>query len=300
MRILIYMIVLAFSGIGAAATIDYFDLYDVPIIDVVEDKLGKNDGIDVGPISGSVIVNHPTDETENATSDENARRSDAIVYYGSGWKWDYEQSPDDAEFEPVRELVLGYRCPIGMHCAPDPILHVGLISDPLSQREGRQIGVVTRSYFYCHEPTGEIYHVPPGFETDFLSIPQKFGLQEAIDPKEYMEAAVIHDWLYAIGEAGKKAHADRVFRDLLRELHARWDDTELMHLFVSRHDGESYGSEEEWRFIDIDTLRRANPPPYAKPSKAAVAISSDSCGDFFRLRFDLVRQFEEQGYGPLQ
>lgn len=57
--------------------------------------------------------------------------------------------------------------------------------------------------------------VPAGFVTDFASVPRVFwGL---IPPYgKHTRAAVVHDWLYAMGEV-PRIQADGIFRRIMRE-----------------------------------------------------------------------------------
>ncbi len=85
------------------------------------------------------------------------------------------------------------------------------------QREGRWLFVVERTV-YLNTCCGWI-RVPRGYVTDFGSIPGLATLLTllALQPLgRHAWAALAHDWLYAIGEAGMRDVADRVFLDRMK------------------------------------------------------------------------------------
>lgn len=68
-----------------------------------------------------------------------------------------------------------------------------------------------------------VFTAPPGFITDYASIPK--ALRWLYDPDgEYTPAAVIHDYLYKYGCRLDitRSEADRVFKDAMRELDIPW------------------------------------------------------------------------------
>ncbi len=100
--------------------------------------------------------------------------------------------------------------------APLPGQDLFVLADPFRYRSG----------------TGRVLTVPPGFQTDFASVPRL--LRAIVDPTklESAWAAVVHDYLYqegpavpyrieATGETGRgfsRAEADDVFHEALRLL----------------------------------------------------------------------------------
>ncbi|RBP53531.1 DUF1353 domain-containing protein [Arenicella xantha] len=151
------------------------------------------------------------------------------------------------------------------NCLLSPFLAVAIFHD--QERDGRKIGVVLSDYFYCHEGSNEVYRVPTGFETDFLSIPN--FITPAIRSKDFMEAGVVHDWLYAVGEKGKKKHADTVFRDMLGEQDASRLTQAAMYGGVKYGGKSSYGTRPEIPIFDLEKMVRVTPSPIQKPKKAA-------------------------------
>ena len=169
-------------------------------------------------------------------------------------------------------------CPEGTYCLLAPYLSVAIFAD--KRREGRKTAIILDDYFYCHPKSGEVYQVPPGFETDFLSIP---GIAQGyVKPRDFMEAAVVHDWLYAVGEDGKRKHADDVFRDVLAETGASLIKRNAMHRAVRTGGNDAYGADEEWRFIDLESMKQLNPAPYVRPETASVATIDCADVDAFK------------------
>jgi hypothetical protein len=138
------------------------------------------------------------------------------------------------------------------------------------RRDGRRVAILTRDLFYCFPPTNELFIVPAFFESDFASIPQQG--RPWINPfGDHAEAAIVHDWLYAVGEPGQRRHADEIFRYAMREQGVSLIARNLMYQAV-HHGGErSYGAPAEWRFQDPDSLAPIAVAP-TRPSRAAVAI----------------------------
>lgn len=68
--------------------------------------------------------------------------------------------------------------------------------------------------------------VPPGFETDFHSVPR--GLWNILPPDDYPESAVAHDYLYARNGCSRK-QADQVHAEVLRVLKAPEWKVKLMY-----------------------------------------------------------------------
>ncbi|MCX8016371.1 MAG: DUF1353 domain-containing protein [Rhodocyclaceae bacterium] len=69
-------------------------------------------------------------------------------------------------------------------------------------------------------PSEEVVRVPAGFETDLASIPRLFW--PILPPQgRYAKAAILHDWLYALGPAGDAAarrRADEIFLEAMAVL----------------------------------------------------------------------------------
>lgn len=167
---------------------------------------------------------------------------------------------------------------------PETSLHVAVERD--TRREGfRRVAVITDDYYYCYPLTHEVIRVPRGFETDFASIP--YVAAGFIDPMgDNMEAAVIHDYLYAVGEPGQREKADTILLDALEQHHVDPIRRKLMYETVRLGGAKNYGAATEWRFADPETQKPIKPPP--KPRTAIVA-RLNRCedlkgGTFLRMR----------------
>ncbi|MDP9102417.1 MAG: DUF1353 domain-containing protein, partial [Pseudomonadota bacterium] len=145
---------------------------------------------------------------------------------------------------------------------PETSLHVAVERD--AHREGfRRVAVITDDYFWCYPLTHEVIRVPRGFETDFASIP--YAVSGIIDPMgDNMEAAVIHDYLYAVGEPGQREKADTILLDALEQHHVDPIRRKLMYETVRMGGAKNYGAPTEWRFADPETQRPIKAPPKPK------------------------------------
>lgn len=158
-------------------------------------------------------------------------------------------------------------------------LHVALERD--AKRDGyRRVAVLTDDYYYCYPLTHEVIRVPKGFETDFASIP--YATSALFDPMgDNSEAAVLHDYLYAVGEPGQREKADSIFLDTLAAHGVDPLRRKLMYEAVRMGGGAAYGSPAEWRFVDPETQKPIKAPP--KP-KSAIVATLKSCSDMRGLR----------------
>ena len=151
-------------------------------------------------------------------------------------------------------------------------LRLNLLRDDRIHR--RRVGVVADDWFYCYPPTGELILVPRGYATDFMSIP-RWAKSFVDEIGDNLEAAVVHDWLYAVGEqpAGQRRRwADELFRRALMEQGVGVLRRNLLFAAVRRGGGDAYGREEEWNSRWGDpvegTLRL--PPPFARRTTGVV------------------------------
>ncbi len=183
------------------------------------------------------------------------------------------------ELQDILEYTNEDECSEGNNCLLSPYLAVAVFSD--RKIEGRQVGVVLQDYFYCNEDNDEVYQVPVGFETDFMSIPALALF--AIRPKDFMEAGVIHDWLYAVGEKGKRKQADEVFHVILKEQGASLVKRQAMYQAVRWGGKIAYGSDREIKIINLEKMEVITPSPVQRPDSAVVA--KIDCGD--------AKQFEQ-------
>ena len=172
----------------------------------------------------------------------------------------------------------------------DTSLHVAFEHN--ARREGyRRVAVITEDYYYCYPLTRQVVRVPRGFETDFASIP--VWASAVFNPiGDNAEAAVVHDWLYAVGEKGQRDQADNIFLYAMQQSHVPAMQSKLMYEAVRAGGAPNYGAPGEWRFVDPETEKPVRAPK--KPASAVVATLR-SCDDLrgalprLRLMADLPR-----------
>lgn len=136
------------------------------------------------------------------------------------------------------------------------------ILDREFERHRRTTAVLVSEFEYEHPKTGECIRVPEGYVTDFASIPgfirgiiQPFG--------RHAKAAVLHDWLYVVGEPKRRGYADAVFGKAMKELGVPFFRRSAMFLSVRLFGGKPYKfAEDEWQRSWAD-WRRGEPtdPP---------------------------------------
>jgi hypothetical protein len=139
-----------------------------------------------------------------------------------------------------------------------------------------RVAVLTSDLLYCYPPTRELIVVPRSYMTDFASVPT--GAHHVIDRYgDNMEAAIVHDWLYAVGETGRRQFADEVFRYALGEQGVSLAKRNIAYRAVRAGGERAYGSDREWsaRFYDPDGAGPIS-PPFDKPYSAAVTVL-DTC-----------------------
>ena len=88
------------------------------------------------------------------------------------------------------------------------------------QKEGRPFRVVRPFVYAAGSPdSGHLLIVPPGFETDFASVP--FGFRWLVPVVgRHGKAAVLHDWLYA-SKIMPRRTADDLFLEAMEVLGVR-------------------------------------------------------------------------------
>ena len=163
----------------------------------------------------------------------------------------------------------------------DTSLHVAF--EKGARREGfRRVAVITEDYYYCYPLTHQVIRVPRGFETDFASIP--IWISAVFNPiGDDAEAAVVHDWLYAVGEPGQREQADSIFLYAMEQSKVPILQRKTMYEAVRAGGAANYGAPSEWRFVDPETEKAVRAP---KKPKTAVVATLRSCDD---LRSQLPR-----------
>nr|WP_070960936.1 DUF1353 domain-containing protein [Hyphomonas sp. Mor2] len=136
------------------------------------------------------------------------------------------------------------------------------ILDKDLERNGRTTAVLVSGFDYEHEKMDGSVFVPEGYVTDFASIPG--ALRVFVSPfGRHAKAAVLHDWLYAVGEPKKKRFADILFRRAMKELGVPFFSRSFMFLAVRLFGGKAYKSADlEWQhsWADWQLGERVDPP----------------------------------------
>lgn len=144
------------------------------------------------------------------------------------------------------------------------LMNVAILAD--LQKKGRTLAVVTKPYTYYHEVKGTeiVVTVPEGFVTDFASIPGP--AQALIQPfGRHAPAAVLHDFLYALGQRKARAYADRLFLHAMKESGVPYWRRSVMYRMVRFFGGGGYSLDEDWAFVDVEYGQETT-PPYPKDS----------------------------------
>ena len=136
------------------------------------------------------------------------------------------------------------------------------------EKQGRTLAVVTRPFAYMHDTIEGRIVIPVGFQTDFASIPSAFRI--IVPPfGRHAPAAVIHDYLYAIGQNGMRRYADRIFRDAMKESGVPFTRRWLMYAMVRLFGGGGFGLEDDWTFVDHEYGTPIRPPE-EKPALSVI------------------------------
>jgi len=155
-------------------------------------------------------------------------------------------SKDDRRPIALRSGRGGYEEPIACPACYVSTLPPRLAPIRGAKRQGRLLWKnATRPYTYIDETLCRRIVVPVEFVTDFASVPN--AARVTFNPADYAEAALVHDWLYAIGEEGMRADADLVFRNILREVSSR-PDAAILYRAVRMFGNDGYGLESDYAF----------------------------------------------------
>lgn len=148
---------------------------------------------------------------------------------------------------------------------------------PGEWRDKRRIVAVARPFGFVTKlgRTRIAIIVPARFETDFASIP--VFARWLISPfGRHAEAAVIHDWLYALGPVGdRKARrrADRIFAMTLKEVGIGFILRTIMFCAVRIGGSGAFGGTDQLKFRTLSTLTPVQPQPEREPFLRTVATA---------------------------
>lgn len=162
-------------------------------------------------------------------------------------------------------------------------LSIALVPKEVREKN-RRIAVVRDPFIYVKRTKSDQFAIltPPGYETDFASIPAI--AQWLIAPfGRHAEAAVVHDWLYSLGEkanASERKQADSIFLEALKYLGVDPVRRLLMYCAVRLGGAKAFGRSDEYndRFRDVATLERTSRPPYSKAVMRKYALCKRSGG----------------------
>lgn len=138
-------------------------------------------------------------------------------------------------------------------------------------KAGRKLFTLDAEFPYCDVETGKVIVVPRWYVTDFASVPW-YG-QGFIDPQgPTARAAIVHDWLYAVGEPGKREEADAIFHRAMLRYGVSPFHANIAYQAVRAGGEKGYGLPGDWWFIDPKRQELRQPPPFPKPRTGAVRI----------------------------
>jgi hypothetical protein len=138
-------------------------------------------------------------------------------------------------------------------------------------KAGRKLFTLDAEFPYCDALTGKVIVVPRWYVTDFASVPW-YG-QGFVDPQgPTARAAIVHDWLYAIGEPGKREEADAIFHRAMLKYGVSPFQAGLAYNAVRAGGEKGYGLITDWWFIDPKRQELRQPAPFARPRTGAVRV----------------------------
>lgn len=126
--------------------------------------------------------------------------------------------------------------------------------------EGFERAYIANHFSYCDPEMGRVIVVPSGFVTDYTSIPWPVTYIFPRKGRKYVNAAFIHDYLYALGLEGQRAYADRIMLDAMDEYDVDWLTRHIIYLGVRIAGANGYRNEHDWAFINADGTLRTNVP----------------------------------------
>lgn len=147
---------------------------------------------------------------------------------------------------------------------PDP-LFVGVLVG--REREGRTLSVVAQDITVFSPRYRLRIPIPAGYVTDFASIPQ--FAQVRIQPYgRHVWAALVHDWLYSVGEPGQRELADAIFLEKLEDASVSPIRRTVMYRSVRLGGGRGYANaQRDWVVSFADRLTgERRPPPFPRES----------------------------------
>ncbi|WP_411267516.1 DUF1353 domain-containing protein [Asticcacaulis sp. 201] len=144
-------------------------------------------------------------------------------------------------------------------------------------KNGRKLFTLNAEFPYCDPGTGRVIVVPKWYVTDFASVPW-YG-QSFIDPQgPTARAAIVHDWLYTIGEPGKREEADAIFYRAMIKYGVPEYQARIAYNAVRAGGQNGYGLASDWAFVDPTRQDLRQPAPFAKPRTGTVRVMPKCAG----------------------
>lgn len=114
------------------------------------------------------------------------------------------------------------------------------------ERKKRSTVALVEAFEYEDDNSHDIVRVPCSYITDFASIP--FFLLWFIQPfGRHARAAILHDWLYVIGQPRKRSYADKILLAAMKELEVDWLKRQVIYWGVRLGGWIAYGHlQKEW------------------------------------------------------
>ncbi len=163
-------------------------------------------------------------------------------------------------------------------------------------KQGRKLFTLNDEFPYCDPVTGDVIVVPKWYVTDFASVPW-YG-QGVIDPQgPTARAAIIHDWLYTIGQPGKRLMADDIFYRAMIAFGVDEFHTGIAYNAVRTGGEGGYGLKGDWMFIDPTKPDLAQAPPFAKPMSGVVRVMP-GCRGFRELILSGWKAYPDKVVAP--
>jgi hypothetical protein len=144
-------------------------------------------------------------------------------------------------------------------------------------KQGRKLFVLNDEFPFCDTVTGKVIVVPKWYVTDFASVPW-YG-QGVVNPQgPTARAAIIHDWLYTVGEKGKRQEADDIFYRAMKKFGVSDFEAGIAYNAVRAGGERGYGLADDWMFIDPTRPLAKQPAPFGKPRTGATKIMPKCIG----------------------
>jgi len=164
----------------------------------------------------------------------------------------YEATPDDsADNLSLDRVGIAEEMAVSRGVGDLPPMLVPLRGPTNAQ--GVRLWWLMEDYEYVYEATCELVTVPKNFVTDLASIPAIARARH--NPADFAEAALVHDWLYAVGPENTRPKIDQVFLALMLETNIEEGKAREVYRAVRIGGNDGYGKKEDFAFYDPEARR---------------------------------------------